>query len=105
MKTYEMKNGLIKIIKISASFQEKELEELKKLFAGEGIYSELIIDLADADYLDRSLLDLLAGYKALKPHLDGKIKLVNPNALVLKMLESRDLDQLYEIQHIYPTVW
>ena len=105
MKTYEMKNGLIKIIKISSSVHGKEMDEIKRLLADEGSYSELIIDLTEADYLDRNLLDLLAGYKAAKPGLDGKVRLVNPNELVLKMLESRDLDRLYEIQHIYPTVW
>ena len=101
MKTYEMKNGATKIIKMSDLAGSREIAELKKALANGNLYEELIIDLTDVSYLDQNIIDLLINFNALKQRL----RLVNPNALVSKMLEARHLDRMYEIQHIYPTVW
>jgi anti-anti-sigma regulatory factor len=59
MKTFEMKNGATKIIKMSDLIGKQEIAELKKEFINEHLYDELIIDFTDVSYLDQHVLDLL----------------------------------------------
>ena len=102
MKTIQMVHGTLKIIKPES---ELNLLEIEKEIRGSSAVSEILLDLSGLDYINSAFIGLLLRIKNSDPSLFGKIRLVNPNEVVSQMLNITQLDQVLEIQKIYPTVW
>ena len=102
MKTMQMVHGTVKIIKPESEFN---LPEIEREIRDSPAVSEILLDLSGLDYINSAFIGLLLRIKNSDPSLFGKIKLVNPNEVVSEMLRITQLDQVLEIQKIYPTAW
>ena len=105
MKVYEINKGASRVVKLSPNFKKGATHLLIEKTTELKYLSEIIFDLSGLSYLEDELALFLVNIRAANPLLGGKIKLLNPNPLVLKMLEFRNLDQMYDIQNIFPTAW
>ena len=102
MKTIQIDQGTVTIIKPESEFHLPEIE--KEILECERV-REILLDLSNLDYINSSLIGLLLKIRNSMPALFNKIRLVNPNVIVSEMLRMAQLDQFLEIRRIYPTAW
>lgn len=98
----QMVHGTVKIIKPES---ELNLPDIEKEILGCAPVAEMLLDLSGLDYINSAFIGLLLKIKNSHPSIFEKIKLVNPNEVVSEMLRITQLDQVLEIQKIYPTAW
>lgn len=105
MQSFELKNGTIKVIKMAGDADGRGAEAIRKSFETADLYSEILIDFSDVIYIGSRFIRFLAELRKSRPADYGKVKLLNPNDLVRNILALNRVDDIYEIQNIFPTAW
>jgi anti-anti-sigma factor len=105
MEIFELQNGKTKIIKVSGEMDFDRIEKFRKELEQIDLFIEVLIDLAGVTYVDSNFINLMIQIRNQRPFDYKKIKILNPNNLVTKVLTLNRLDSVYEIQNIYPTAW
>jgi hypothetical protein len=105
LKTFLMDGNRTKVIKLPGALKNGEMALLKNELLGVDQYDEILVDLADADCLEGRLVDLFSKLRTERPGHYRRIKILNPRESMRRLLEIRNIDQVYEIRDIYPTSW
>ena len=105
MQIIKMKNGRVKVLKIGSVPAPADLAVLERELGDCRSFSEVLIDLTETDLISDAFAAFLRRFRDENPRLNGKLRLINPNELVMKVLEYKNLNNAFEIQHIYPTAW
>jgi HptB-dependent secretion and biofilm anti anti-sigma factor len=84
-------------IKISGRFDFNLSNDFRQTYEGAPAGSEFIIDLAHAEYIDSSALGILILLRAHAGGENSKIKIINCNAGIKKVLLGSQFQTMFEI--------
>ena len=101
----KLKDDAVKVVKITGELDKTNFEKLKGELSDLAPFSEVLIDLTEVTIISSDFLNFLAILRNRRPLDHKKIRLLNPNDLVSRMVEMSHLESVYRIERIFPTAW
>ena len=90
-------NDSTKIIRISGAIKKSDFLELKREFNDSEDYEKILVDLSATELVTSSFINLLIELKMRDPQAVNRIKLLNPNNIILEVLYRTRIDKIFEI--------